>query len=984
MKPTIIVSTNTGSLGKSTTECSQSNKKVRSKLSDTLLKVSSLFGVVQLLLLQESGGYDHRIPPVFDKNPISSNENYSLRGGRGDSKKRGVITFSDIWGKDFLHLDIEHEICTTISSYRNKRNKDIKFATLNLYRNISCFESSESDIKKAIFNITDRLRKNEGVRKFLITGDFNSEKFVLGKDFRELTHHSWYHQHNKHSAKTKIDKAFTNLPADSCGILEILPSTENVEQTEDQALGHKVAVFWVGVKPVKNRKKAARMVSLKILKDIVKNARPNFVDIDERHDNVNSTQFLDKVASDFSDEILKLVNMAKINARLKVNPRAILIANLEGKGKAMVHCSKTIAPLYKYMSKVKSGMGDTEAGVKPTLSNLCKKLEDKLYDLIPANWTVARGMVEILFPKNTEKKGIWPGSIEKFQKMLMSVSNSGALDFMGISLRMTKICFSRNILIVRRYKTIAEMAFKLGYFPKCWKIDQIGFIYKRKGSRMDPGNWRPITISPSLGKHLERAIANFISNMDDKNGDNHAYTARRSCLTAILHLQKVLRKIKNDSEKLKKYGYKLTPVISTDDISGAFESIEHNVVADCIGNTYLGDDRNIRDLVLSYFDRKCEGYDRESDTSFRIFRRYPFKTSPQGSLISPKFWRIYDGLFSEYYKRCLDSLVNAHGELHSSGTIAYADDHVTVIAIITKIDAPDIEITRIARKALLSSRHLLGDSTIKLGCKIHPTKSENVIPKKFHSNLVEFSGFKMQRSFKWLGYKLNLTDEGEIEFDRDAIATRLVAVSLLRDSVFQYTADITLKWQIFKTYLAPYIELYLPLEIQESNKPANSDVYKFQHDCICKVLGVSFRSSRIKTEKVINELPVRAKAIRMAKRMMMSGYAGEITRQELGIIENIETNADAGRVLRSGRRRLDEETLRRRNPRKWDYIQKLASLSFEELQKKLKFDFDKVKIKCAVRRINSSNQDAIIRRLQDQTNPAGRARQRRRLARGRR
>ena len=137
---------------------------------------------------------------------------------------------------------------------------------------------------------------------------------------------------------------------------------------------------------------------------------------------------------------------------MRVNPKATLLANLEGKGKAMVHCTKTITPLYKYMSKVKSGMGETESGIKPTIDKLCKKLEQKLYELIPANSVIAKSMVEIMFPKNINKKGVWPNDLEKFKKLVLSVSNSGALDYMGVSLRMSKLCLDRNIWFLKRFE----------------------------------------------------------------------------------------------------------------------------------------------------------------------------------------------------------------------------------------------------------------------------------------------------------------------------------------------------------------------------------------------------------------------------------------------------------------------------------------------------------------------------------------------------
>jgi len=43
--------------------------------------------------------------------------------------------------------------------------------------------------------------------------------------------------------------------------------------------------------------------------------------------------------------------------------------------------------------------------------------------------------------------------------------------------------------------------------PKSWKMAQVRAIYKQKGSKNDPSNYRPISVLPILGRTLEKLVA---------------------------------------------------------------------------------------------------------------------------------------------------------------------------------------------------------------------------------------------------------------------------------------------------------------------------------------------------------------------------------------------------------------------------------------------------------------------------------------------
>ena len=118
----------------------------------------------------------------------------------------------------------------------------------------------------------------------------------------------------------------------------------------------------------------------------------------------------------------------------------------------------------------------------------------------------------------------------------------------------------------------------MGYVPKCWGHDIISFLYKRKGDRKVPKNYRPITIAPSFGKHFERVVWAQLGDEVDLNTENHAYISERSCQTAILKLSEYLRKVRLKNNLLRSENFQLIPIILAEDISAAFESLDHHII----------------------------------------------------------------------------------------------------------------------------------------------------------------------------------------------------------------------------------------------------------------------------------------------------------------------------------------------------------------------------------------------------------------------
>ena len=85
---------------------------------------------------------------------------------------------------------------------------------------------------------------------------------------------------------------------------------------------------------------------------------------------------------------------------------------------------------------------------------------------------------------------------------------------------------------------IFNLSLSTGILPKDWKVANVTPLYKKKGSRKDPDNYRPVSLTSQVCKVLERIInqslKEHIINNDILPPEQHGFTTGRSCLTNIL------------------------------------------------------------------------------------------------------------------------------------------------------------------------------------------------------------------------------------------------------------------------------------------------------------------------------------------------------------------------------------------------------------------------------------------------------------------
>ena len=114
-----------------------------------------------------------------------------------------------------------------------------------------------------------------------------------------------------------------------------------------------------------------------------------------------------------------------------------------------------------------------------------------------------------------------------------------------------------------------------------------------------------------------------------------------------------------------------------------------------------------------------------------------------------------------------------------------------------------------------------------------------------------------------------MTDDCRIMFTDTKLIGRINKTINLACSVFQYLKSVFVRWRVFKVYIAPIIEWYLPTLV---HKPRNAGskpnlLESFQHRMLCMVSGACRSCNRSGLEEVMREMPIRFKMAKLGARM---------------------------------------------------------------------------------------------------------------------
>ena len=91
--------------------------------------------------------------------------------------------------------------------------------------------------------------------------------------------------------------------------------------------------------------------------------------------------------------------------------------------------------------------------------------------------------------------------VQKALSSIKSTTAPGHDKFPGFVLKRLAGALAPNIT------TIYNSSIHNNIVPNSWKMAEVKAIYKQKGSKSDPNNYRPISVLPILGRTLEKLVA---------------------------------------------------------------------------------------------------------------------------------------------------------------------------------------------------------------------------------------------------------------------------------------------------------------------------------------------------------------------------------------------------------------------------------------------------------------------------------------------
>ena len=265
-------------------------------------------------------------------------------------------------------------------------------------------------------------------------------------------------------------------------------------------------------------------------------------------------------------------------------------------------------------------------------------------------------------------------------------------------------------------------------FPEVWKKANVKPIYKKKGNRQDPNNYRPISILPVISRVFEKAMATQLYNYCEKNRvipvEQFGFRKNSNCETALISAA--------DSWKEAIDSGNMAAALLVD-MSKAFDSVSHHKLILSLGEISCSLE------CIQWFASYLENRQQRVTQGTTCTRWMPAARGvPQGSCLSPLLFNIY-----------VKDLPSAT----SSNCCQFADD-------VTESEQ-DNDISRLKTKLELSYSNLSKFCNHK-DLKINPDKtqliifknSRKVLPPDF-SIIIEDIKVQPQQTVKLLGIVLD-------------------------------------------------------------------------------------------------------------------------------------------------------------------------------------------------------------------------------------
>ena len=284
---------------------------------------------------------------------------------------------------------------------------------------------------------------------------------------------------------------------------------------------------------------------------------------------------------------------------------------------------------------------------------------------------------------------------------------------------------------------IFQKSLDTGVVPSDWRTAHVSPIYK-KGSKYNPENYRPISLTCICCKILEHIVVSSIMNHADTHSIlyplQHGFRKFRSCETQLLEfVDDVTKNIENSTQ---------TDILIMD-FSKAFDKVSHNLLVHKLH--HYGIQGKVNSWINSFLQSRTQAVVLEGVTSDYV----PVQSGvPQGSVLGPSLFLFYIN----------DIPVGLNSTIR-----LFADDTIAYLAIKSNSSC----------EVLQQDLDKLGIWEDKWKMAFHPDKcnvlsiSKNKNPIKYnytlhgqileHVNKAKYLGVTIQSDLKWHSHINNIT-----------------------------------------------------------------------------------------------------------------------------------------------------------------------------------------------------------------------------------
>ena len=239
-------------------------------------------------------------------------------------------------------------------------------------------------------------------------------------------------------------------------------------------------------------------------------------------------------------------------------------------------------------------------------------------------------------------------------------------------------------------------------------------------------------------------------------------------------------------------------------------------------------------LIHSFFSRKAFISDSDGNFTIPISKPYSNRSAPQGSIISPLLWRLFDAIFTKIFLDALETLKSKAPDLHRYSHLSYSDDHLYVLFIeVSNAKNPTLEDKIRIQTLITTARKCLESATSIIGSGLSLPKSETIV---YDDLTVHIADSKTE--FVWLGFSLLLDRTNLLTFTYSRIRAKTIKIFSHLRYITSVCRDTTVKMKIYETYVRPILEYY-SICYELSSKLAS-----FQHQCLCICMGIHGTASK--------------------------------------------------------------------------------------------------------------------------------------------